>query len=145
MAQVKSQVTVYPSNQVAVIIRPQVVNNGLLPRVHAIESAAKALAPVGKGPNAGRLKRSIHTRARSGAGQFTRSGNANIASYEVVAATPYAGFVSRGTRPHIIESHGPWPLRNRFTGQVFGRIVHHPGTVANPYLERALRQGFLRG
>lgn len=145
MAQVKTQVTAYPSNQVAAIIRPQVVNNGLLPRVRAVETAARALAPVGKGPNAGRLKRSISTRARAGSGRFTRTGNAEIAAYEIVVAVPYAGYVSRGTRPHVIESHGPWPLRNRFTGQVFGRIVHHPGTRPNDYLDRALRQGFLRG
>jgi len=39
----------------------------------------------------------------------------------------YARYVNDGTRPHIIRSHGPWPLRNRVTGQIFGRIVHHPG------------------
>lgn len=43
-----------------------------------------------------------------------------------------------GTRPHIIRSTGPWPLRNRETGQVFGPVVHHPGTKATPHLRPAL-------
>lgn len=51
---------------------------------------------------------------------------------------PYALFVEIGTRPHIIRSKGPYPLRNRQTGQVFGRQVNHPGTPASPYLRPAL-------
>jgi hypothetical protein len=43
-----------------------------------------------------------------------------------------------GSRPHLIESHGDYPLRNRETGQVFGRVVHHPGTLAQPFLRPAL-------
>jgi hypothetical protein len=56
---------------------------------------------------------------------------------------PYGLFVEVGTRPHIIRSHGPYPLRNARTGQVFGRIVHHPGTPAQPHLRPALED--LRG
>lgn len=43
-----------------------------------------------------------------------------------------------GTDPHIIVSHGPWPLRNKETGEVFGRVVAHPGNEAQPYLRPAL-------
>jgi hypothetical protein len=50
----------------------------------------------------------------------------------------YAAYVEFGTRPHEIRSHGDYPLRNRRTGQVFGRVVHHPGTQAQPYLRPAL-------
>jgi hypothetical protein len=50
----------------------------------------------------------------------------------------YALDVEFGTKPHEIRSHGDWPLRNRKTGQVFGRVVHHPGTRAQPYLRPAL-------
>lgn len=56
---------------------------------------------------------------------------------------PYGLFMEVGTVPHIIRSHGPYPLRNRRTGQVFGRIVHHPGTAAQPHLRPALED--LRG
>lgn len=43
-----------------------------------------------------------------------------------------------GSRPHLIVSHGTWPLRNRTTGDVFGRVVHHPGTPAQPFMRPAL-------
>jgi len=43
---------------------------------------------------------------------------------------PYPVVLDVGSRPHIIESHGDYPLRNPRTGQVFGKRVHHPGTKA---------------
>jgi hypothetical protein len=43
-----------------------------------------------------------------------------------------------GTDPHVIESTGKWPLRNKETGEVFGRVVNHPGNEAQPYLRPAL-------
>src|SRR5258707_11925470 len=49
----------------------------------------------------------------------------------------YAAYVDQDTRPHIIRSHGHWPLRNRATGQVFGQIVHHPGTTGVHFIEKA--------
>ena len=55
------------------------------------------------------------------------------------AEAPYVEF---GTAPHVIESHGDYPLRDR-KGNVFGQVVNHPGTDAQPFLrpglERALR------
>jgi hypothetical protein len=50
----------------------------------------------------------------------------------------YGIWVNNGTPPHLIESHGPWPLRNRATGQVFGRVVHHPGTRPQPFIVESL-------
>lgn len=50
----------------------------------------------------------------------------------------YAAYQELGASPHIIESHGDYPLRNRETGQVFGRIVHHPGNKPRPFLRPAL-------
>ena len=46
----------------------------------------------------------------------------------------YWSYVEYGTRPHIIRSHGDYPLRNRETGEVFGRVVRHPGTQAQPFI-----------
>lgn len=43
-----------------------------------------------------------------------------------------------GTRPHTIESHGNYPLRNRKTGQIFGRSVQHPGNPPFPWCRAAL-------
>lgn len=60
---------------------------------------------------------------------------------ESTARTPegayYGLFVEVGTGPHIIASHGDYPLRDKH-GNVFGRVVHHPGTRAQPYLRPAL-------
>jgi len=51
---------------------------------------------------------------------------------------PYGRYVNDGTPPHGIDSTGPWPLRNRATGQVFGRHVNHPGTRATHFVERSV-------
>lgn len=56
---------------------------------------------------------------------------------EVGPTAGYGRYVNEGTRPHVIRSHGPWPLRNRATGQVFGRTVHHPGTHPVYFVQRA--------
>lgn len=42
--------------------------------------------------------------------------------------TSYPAILDAGSRAHVIESHGNYPLRNPATGQVFGRVVNHPGT-----------------
>jgi hypothetical protein len=57
---------------------------------------------------------------------------------DVYATAEHALIVELGSRAHVIRPRGPWPLRNRATGQVFGREVHHPGTDAQPYLQPAL-------
>lgn len=46
--------------------------------------------------------------------------------------------VELGSRPHLIWSHGPWSLHNHDTGQYFGRVVAHPGTLPQPFLRPAL-------
>jgi hypothetical protein len=50
----------------------------------------------------------------------------------------YAPYVELGTGPHIIEAKNAKVLANPKTGQIFGRTVHHPGTKANPFLERIM-------
>jgi hypothetical protein len=40
---------------------------------------------------------------------------------------PYPTVLDVGSRPHVIESHGNYPLRSK-SGQVFGKQVNHPGT-----------------
>lgn len=140
MVNVRTSLNLYSSGRMALAIRPQIQAN-MLPRVQRVASAAKTFAPK----KTGRLARSIRVRARGSGGSFASLGGTNICTYEVVVAVPYAGYVTNGTAPHVIRSTGPWPLRNRETGQVFGPIVHHPGTKPNDYLQRALRMGFLRG
>lgn len=50
---------------------------------------------------------------------------------------PYGLGVEVGTVAHVIESHGPYPLRDK-KGNVFGRKVSHPGTDPQPYLRPSL-------
>lgn len=42
-----------------------------------------------------------------------------------------------GSRPHIIRAHGPYSLRSD-DGEYFGRVVHHPGTPAQPFMRPAI-------
>ncbi len=94
-------------------------------------AAIKAKAPVGKGPGGGRLRDSIRYVRRSNIGSgVTITFNAH---------TPYAGFVVKGTPPHIIEARAAkslhWVGPN---GDVFRKRVRHPGTKPNPFPRRAL-------
>jgi len=50
----------------------------------------------------------------------------------------YAPYVEFGTAPHIIRAVNAKVLANAKTGQFFGPVVHHPGTKANPFLERII-------
>lgn len=51
------------------------------------------------------------------------------------ALIDYAKYVYYGTRPHIIRPRNRQALRTPYG--IF-RSVNHPGTTANPYLDRAL-------
>lgn len=53
---------------------------------------------------------------------------------------PYAVYVHEGTRPHEIRPKDKKVLANRRTGQVFGRVVKHPGTRPNPFYTRAIER-----
>jgi hypothetical protein len=54
-----------------------------------------------------------------------------------ISAAGAAIFLEKGTRPHIIESHGPWSLSNYATGY-FGPLVKHPGARPWPFLVESL-------
>ncbi len=60
------------------------------------------------------------------------------AAVQLVATAAHSAMLEHGTRPHVIESHGNYPLRSA-DGRVFGRRVQHPGTPALHLLRRALR------
>lgn len=60
-------------------------------------------------------------------------GNLQARWYPKAAYAPYVEF---GTAPHIIRAVNVRALANKETGQVFGPVVHHPGTKANPFMER---------
>lgn len=135
---VTTRIIMRPSGHIAQVVRPSVKRN-LTPRVQRVTDAARAAAPR----HTGRMAKSIRMIARDGAGRFSSHSERNpaVVSYEISVQVPYAGFVIRGAGPHIIRSHGDWPLRNRETGQVFGPMVRHPGQKANDFLTPALKAG----
>lgn len=56
---------------------------------------------------------------------------------------PAVRFVLDGTRPHLIRPRRAAALRFEVDGGqvVYTKLVRHPGTRANPWLQRALRLG----
>lgn len=92
-----------------------------------VVARAKVLAPV----DTGRLRASIRVERRSTFGLRQR--------WTVGSDVEYAPMVNDGTRPHIIRPKRAKALRFKVGGKVvFARIVHHPGTRARPFLDRAL-------
>jgi len=99
-------------------VGPQVVNR------------AKVLAPV----DTGRLRASI------GPPVYSRTWTLRP-QVTVAADVSYAKYVHDGTRPHIIRPRTAQALRFRVGNQiVYAKIVHHPGTRARPFLDRAIAQ-----
>ena len=98
-------------------------------RAPQVLNRAKILAPV----DTGRLRASGKIQY---SGLFTFRPKATV-FFDV----DYARYVNDGTRPHIIRPKNAKALRFRVGGQiVYAKVVHHPGTRANPFLDRALRE-----
>lgn len=136
---VKMTMNIRPSGYIAQVLKPMVARN-MTPKVQRAREAVKQAAPIDKQGGGGRLKRSIRMYARDAGGRFTaQSGKTLVCAYEIAVEVPYASYVVRGTRPHLIRTTGPWPLRNRKTGQVFGPVVRHPGTKPNDFVSRAMK------
>lgn len=94
-----------------------------------VVNRAKVLAPV----DTGRLRSSIRVERRSFLGLRVR--------YTIGSDLNYAAMVHDGTRPHTIRPKRAQALRFRVGGRiVYARVVHHPGTRARPFLDRALRE-----
>lgn len=66
-----------------------------------------------------------------------RTGIVTPLHWRVWVGTEHWAPTEYGSAPHVIRSTGPWPLRNRETGETFGRVVHHPGTPAQPFMRPA--------
>ena len=94
-----------------------------------VVNRAKILAPV----DTGRLRASIRIEARR---------TLTLRSvYTVGSDVEYARMVHDGTRPHVIRPKTANVLRFRVGGRwVYAKVVHHPGTKARPFLDRAVRE-----
>lgn len=94
-----------------------------------VVNRAKILCPV----DTGRLRASIR-------GQANRTWTLRP-RFTVGTNVDYAEMVHDGTRPHEIRPRTKQALKFTIGGQVvFARVVHHPGTRARPFLDRALRE-----
>lgn len=93
-----------------------------------IELEAKKEAPVNKSPGitGGNLRQSI------------RSSMLSAFKGQVEVGVKYAAAVHDGTRPHQIRAINRRVLADKRTGRFFGVVVNHPGTRANPFLQRAV-------
>lgn len=91
---------------------------------------AKILCPV----DTGRLRASIRLESRR---------NLALRSiYTIGSDVYYAPYVNDGTRPHQIRPRSPGgTLRFMIGGRVvYAKVVNHPGTKPNPFLDKALRE-----
>jgi HK97 gp10 family phage protein len=102
------------------------LNKAIQASVLKVESETKKEAPVNKQPSGGNLRQSI------------RSGVSGLGSGFVIVNAQYGLYVHEGTRPHVIRIVNKRVLANKRTGQFFGTKVNHPGTRANPFLQRAV-------
>ncbi|MEZ3180814.1 hypothetical protein KYY02_19600 [Streptomyces pimonensis] len=60
----------------------------------------------------------------------------------IVCDHPAVHYVLNGTRPHLIRPRRAKALRFEVGGRVvYTKLVRHPGTRANNFLGRALREG----
>jgi len=72
--------------------------------------------------------------------QMIRSKMTSRISGEVSSNANYSIYVHEGTRPHEIRIRNKRVLANKRTGEFFGKRVMHPGTRANPFMQRALNK-----
>jgi hypothetical protein len=102
------------------------VERALRAKTDHVESIAKREAP-------GSMPDFIDSRIES-----TRTGLQGV----ITSSHPATNLVLKGTRAHIIRPRRRKALRFEVAAQVvFAKIVHHPGTKANDFLGRALREG----
>ncbi len=94
--------------------------------ITSVENEAKREAPVNKQGGGGNLRQSISSKMTS-----RTSGMVEVGS-------SYGIYVHEGTSPHIIRVRTKRVLADKRQNLMFGKVVHHPGTRANPFLQRAV-------
>lgn len=104
----------------------------------AVTQEAKRRAPVSPDGSHGRPSGYLRSNIGHKTGVDVHGLHVDI---EATAKTPdgvdYSLIVEVGSAPHVIESHGDYPLRDKH-GNVFGRRVNHPGTKPANYLRGSL-------
>ena len=99
---------------------------------NAIKTSVHFIRPImrGEAPNkSGKLSRHIFANAKGLEGAIGPD----------LDVTPYAWYVSKGTHPYIIRPKNKKALY--WKGALHPvRLVHHPGILANPFVERTFGQ-----
>ncbi len=95
-------------------------------------AAIREKAPVGKGAGGGKLRDSIRA-------DFRRTSSTSV-ERRFVTRVHYAPYVIHGTQAHTIEATAARALHwTDASGEGhFARLVHHPGTRANPFAKKAV-------
>lgn len=113
-----------------VMAKGKEIDRNIQARARRVANLAKMLAPQGKTGHLRSSIRVVRDRVEKGPTAF---------SYTVIADTDYAIYVHEGTRPHTIRPNTAKALRFEAGGGiVFAKVVHHPGTKAQPFLRNAL-------
>ena len=97
------------------------LNNAIKKSIYEIERGSKQRTPI----DTGRLRSSYQTEFRPLYGSLSPTVN-------------YAIFVHEGTKPHIIRAVNKKVLADKKRGIIFGPVVHHPGTKAQPFLKEGV-------
>lgn len=104
-----------------------------------VEAGQRARIPVSSDGSHGRPAGYARDRIRIERGRDAEGPYRDVGSDATTpSGFPYPLALELGTAPHVIESHGDYPLRSA-TGEVFGRRVNHPGTRPYPWCRAALQ------
>lgn len=61
---------------------------------------------------------------------------------KLLSLAKYAGFIDKGTQPHLIRAKNSGVLAFQSGGRtVFRRVVRHPGTAPRPFVAVAMASG----
>lgn len=84
----------------------------------------------------GTLRRSIFTDIQANGYKGIIAQDFSVANYGI--------FIEYGTRPHDIIPVSKKVLADARQGIIFGKLVHHPGTMAQPFMQPALEDNLDR-
>lgn len=102
------------------------LNKAIARSIGLLQNQTIKEAPVNKVAMGGNLRQSV------------KSAMLSKLRGEVAVNAKYSIYVHEGTAPHTIVARGR-TLYNKRSGQFFGKKVNHPGTRANPFLQRAIK------
>jgi hypothetical protein len=115
------------------------VGRDLARKGRRVEEQQRRTAPVSPDGSHGRPPGYLRDHTYSRLGRDDRGLHVDVGTDATTPdGFPYPLVQELGSRPHVIESKGDYPLRNPQTGQVFGKRVQHPGTDPQPWLRPSL-------